>query len=69
MSGKREITLRREAVLKQLRNLDQKFKFTSAWDGDVTRVFKEADVYCFDELVRTDLTESEKLIARWKNDN
>ena len=66
MAGKREITLARESAVKKLKGLDQKYKFTSAWDGEVARMFKETDTFCFDEVVRENLDVAEALIARWE---
>jgi len=66
MAGKREITIARETAVKKLRNLDQKYKFTTAWDGEVARMFKETDTFCFDEVVRENLDIAEQLINRWE---
>lgn len=65
MAGKREITIAKEAAVKKLRILDQKYKFTTVWDGEVSRMFKETETFCFDETVKNNLDIVEQLINRW----
>jgi len=63
---KNKTTILKESVLKQLKSLDQKFRFDNPnWDRQVKQSFNETGSFCFENLVMNDTFRAQSLISNF----
>lgn len=63
---KRESTLKKEQLLKDLYWIEVKNKFNKSWDNNVKIAFEASSSYSFEELVLKNAPAAEQLVVLFK---
>ena len=63
---KREKTLRKEQLVKDLYWIEKKNKFNKLWDNNVKMAFEVSGSYSFEELVLKNAPAAEQLVVLFK---
>jgi len=63
---KRESTLKKEQLLKDLYWIEKKNKFNKLWDNNVKVAFEVSSSYSFEELVLKNTPAAEQLVVLFK---
>jgi len=63
---KRESTLKKEQLLKDLYWIEVKNKFNKSWDNNVKIAFEASSSYSFEELVLKNAPAAEQLVILFK---
>jgi hypothetical protein len=63
---KREATLRKEQLVKDLYWIEKKNKFNKLWDNNVKIAFEVSSSYSFEELVLKNAPAAEQLVVLFK---
>jgi hypothetical protein len=63
---KRQSTLERIELLKELNMLERKFKFRKQWDNQVKTAFRNTNSLSFEEMVIKDKNTALKLVKQFK---
>ena len=63
---KRESTLKKEQLLKDLYWIEVKNKFNKSWDNNVKIAFEASSSYSFEELVLKNTPAAEQLVVLFK---
>jgi hypothetical protein len=66
MIMKRQSTLSRIGLLKELNMLERKFKFRKQWDDQVKTAFRNTDSLSFEEMIVKDEIAARKLVEQFK---
>jgi hypothetical protein len=54
-------------VLHELSNLEQKLKFNTSWNQKIKDLYKQYNVYTFEDLIRKDLVQAQVLVISFKD--
>ena len=65
---KREATIRKEQLVKDLYWIEKKNKFNKVWDNNVKIAFETSSSYSFEELVIKNAPAAEQLVVLFKQD-
>ena len=65
---KREATIRKEQLVKDLYWIEKKNKFNKIWDNNVKIAFETSSSYSFEELVIKNAPAAEQLVVLFKQD-
>ena len=63
---KREATIRKEQLVKDLYWIEKKNKFNKVWDNNVKIAFETSSSYSFEELVIKNTPAAEQLVVLFK---
>ena len=63
---KREATIRKEQLVKDLYWIEKKNKFNKVWDNNVKIAFETSSSYSFEELVIKNAPAAEQLVVLFK---
>jgi hypothetical protein len=63
---KREATIRKEQLVKDLYWIEKKNKFNKVWDNNVKIAFETSSSYSFEELVLKNTPAAEQLVVLFK---